>query len=237
MWSPLYVSYDRVASSYFLAAFSVVVFGLPVEAGNMLRGCPVVTLPAHRYKDRPSLDAIPDGFAIEERGTPLARTLRRASRTAREASSDHPSVDVGETAPETRKKDKTPDGPPYVWSFDIDDTITSAPQRYSRLAHALRDAGDKIVCVTGHGPMDTRIALLDALDFPYDDIIIVDPGEFGKGKAKALKKIGAFMHFDDRVEFGPEIIKVCPVAFQYVEPPGDKASKKAAKKAADDLNQ
>lgn len=40
------------------------------------------------------------------------------------------------------------------------------------------------------------------------------------------------MHIDDHVEFGPEIIKVCPVAFMYVEPPGDDHPKKDAKAAA-----
>lgn len=123
-------------------------------------------------------------------------------------------------------------GPPFIWSFDIDDTVTAAPQRYARLAEALKANGDKIVCVTGHGPVETREHLLEALGFPYDEIIIVDPGKDGAGKAKALKHLGAFMHFDDRVEFGPEIIKVCPVAFQYVEPPGDSHPKKDAKAAA-----
>jgi len=122
--------------------------------------------------------------------------------------------------------------PPYVWSFDIDSTITAAPQQYARLATALQAQGDKIVCVTGHGPKQTRKELLDTLGFPYDEIIIVDPGDVGKGKAKALKHLDAFMHFDDRLEFGPEIIKICPVAFQYVEPPGDDHPKQDAKKAA-----
>jgi hypothetical protein len=123
-------------------------------------------------------------------------------------------------------------GPPFTWAFDIDDTITSAPHQYRRLAEALKADGDHIVCVTGHGPKETREHLLQALGFPFDEIIIVDPGEFGEGKAKALKALGAFMLFDNEVAFGPEIIKVCPLALQYVEPPGDSHPKADAKKAA-----
>lgn len=140
---------------------------------------------------------------------------------------------------EGRKKQKKPAelGPPYTWSFDIDSTITAAPQRYVRLATALRAQGDHVVCVTGHGPKETREHLLEALGFPYDEIVIVDPGPYGEGKAKALEALGAFMHFDDDVAFGPEIIKVCPVAFQYVEPPGDSHPKKDAQKAAKALKE
>lgn len=129
------------------------------------------------------------------------------------------------------KETETNDGS-HVWSFDIDSTITAAPLQYARLAAALKAAGDSIICVTGHGPKATREELLAAVEFPFDEIIIVDPEEDGSGKAKALEHLGAFMHFDDRVEFGPEIIKVCPVTFQYVEPPGDSHPKKDAKAAA-----
>lgn len=133
-----------------------------------------------------------------------------------------------------REHRKKPDAsaPPYIWTFDIDSTITAAPRQYARLAGALKAAGDKIVCVTGHGPEATRKELLDSLGFPYDEIIIVDPEEDGSGKAKVLEHLGAWFHFDDRVEFGPEIIRVCPVAFQYVEPPGDSHPKKDALAAA-----
>lgn len=123
-------------------------------------------------------------------------------------------------------------GPPYTWAFDVDDTITSAPQRYTRLSEALKALGDKVVVVTGHGPKETREHLLEALGFQYDEIIIVDPGPYGEGKAKALKHLGAFMLFDNEVAFGPEIIRVCPLALQYVEPPGDSHPKQDAKKAA-----
>lgn len=189
------MSYDRVASSCFLAAFSVVVFGLSVEAGDVLRGCPVVTLPAHRYKDRPSLDVIPDGFAIEERGsTPLARTLRRASRTAREVSSDHPSADVGETAPETRKK---PVGPAsesagsYV--FDIDGVIAAFPGQCGSMMAALTAAGFHVYVVSGVGGdtvTDTDVAnkcqFLTSLgigaDTYHELVVIPQPHDVNKAK-------------------------------------------------------
>ncbi len=123
-------------------------------------------------------------------------------------------------------------GPPYTWTFDIDGTITSAPRQYARLAEALQAIGDKVVVVTGHGPARTRADLLTALNFPYDEILVVNPTDDGSGKRKALDELGAFMHFDDRIEFGPEILKVCPVTFQYSMPPGDEKPRKDAKKAA-----
>ena len=135
---------------------------------------------------------------------------------------------------EDRKKHPEPDelGPPYTFVLDIDDTITAAPAQFRRLAEAIKALGDHVVILTGHGPKHVRETLLAELGIPYDEIVIVDPGEFGEGKAKALKALGAFFLFDDRVEFGPEVIQVCPVTFQYVEPPGDSHPKKDAKAAA-----
>ena len=86
--------------------------------------------------------------------------------------------------------------------------------------------------VTGHGPVATRQALLDAVGFVADEIVVVDPGSEGEGKAAALKELDAFFCFDDKVQFGPDIIAVCPVTFQYVMPEGDKKPHKAALKAA-----
>jgi hypothetical protein len=146
--------------------------------------------------------------------------------------------DRAEAEDRKKPKPKAADlGPPYIWAFDVDDTITSAPQRYKRLSEALKAIGDKVVVVTGHGPVETREHLLEAVGFQWDEIIIVDPGEFGEGKAKALKALGAFMLFDNEVAFGPAIIAVCPVAFQYVEPPGDSHPTKDAKAAAKALKE
>ena len=105
-----------------------------------------------------------------------------------------------------------------VWTFDIDKTITAAPEQFARLATALQESGDRVIVVTGHGTKQTREELLDALGFPYDEIMIVDPEIDGSGKAKALKRLGAYFHFDDRIEFGPSIIDVCPVTFQFRMP-------------------
>lgn len=121
---------------------------------------------------------------------------------------------------------------PHVWAFDIDETITVAPLQYARLAAALRAAGDRVVIVTGHGPASSREELLGTIGFPYDEIVIVDPQKDGSGKAKALEELKAWFLFDDSIQFGPEIVKVCPVTFQYREPAGDKKPKKSAKKAA-----
>ena len=123
----------------------------------------------------------------------------------------------------------------HVWTYDIDDTVTAAPNQFARLIAALQAAGDKCVAVTGHGPAQTREELLAALGIKMDSIVIVDPEEDGSGKAKTLKHLESWFHFDNEVAFGPEIIQVCPVTFQYVEPPGDSHPKKAAQKAQDDL--
>ena len=138
---------------------------------------------------------------------------------------------------ESRAKDAAAADEPesHIWSADIDDTATACSKQFARLTHALRAAGDKVVFVTGHGPEDSRKELLDTLGIEYDSIVIVDPEEDGSGKAAVLKQIGSWFHFDNEVAFGPEIIKVCPVTFQYIPPPGDVKPKKAAKKAEKDL--
>ena len=123
----------------------------------------------------------------------------------------------------------------HVWTFDIDDTISAAPEQYARLSVALRAAGDQCVVVTGHGPAETRSHFLNILGFEYDSIVIVDPQEDGSGKAEALKELGSWFHFDNEIAFGPEVIQICPIAIQYVEPAGDIKPKKAAKKAEKDL--
>lgn len=135
---------------------------------------------------------------------------------------------------ENRDGDTQDESP--IFTFDIDDTITAAPNQFAFISAALKAAGAKNVIVTGHGPENVRQELLDALDFMYDSIVIVDPEDDGSGKAKALKHLGSWFHFDNEVAFGPEIISVgIPVTFQFVEPPGDSHPKKAAKKAEKEL--
>lgn len=124
---------------------------------------------------------------------------------------------------------------PLVFCWDVDTTITGAPIALPAIARALKAAGHKNVVVTGHGPQRDREALLDQLDFPYDEIIVVDPKDDGSGKAKVLKKLGADFMFENQLAFAPAIAKVCPVTVLYTEPPGDKHAGKQAKKAAKNL--
>jgi hypothetical protein len=116
--------------------------------------------------------------------------------------------------------------------MDLDETITAAPAQFARLSQALRALGDKVIVVTGHGPVATRQALLDSMGVVVDEIVVVDPTDDGSGKAEALRDLGSWFHFDDKIQFGPEIISVCPVTFQFVMPEGDKKPQKAATKAA-----
>ncbi len=136
---------------------------------------------------------------------------------------------------ENRAKNTTDEAQGPVWSFDVDNTITAAPKQYAWLSKAIRAAGGQVACVTASGPEQARKDLFDAIGFECDAIVIVDPKDDGSGKAKALEHIGAWFHFDNKIEFGPEIVKACPVAFQYFEPPGDHKPKKAAKHAQDAL--
>lgn len=122
-----------------------------------------------------------------------------------------------------------------VFGWDVDDTITGAAVAYPAIARALKAAGHKNVVVTGHGPERDRKALLDQLDFPYDEIIVVDPKSDGSGKAKVLETVGADFMFENDIAFGPAISEVCPITVLYTEPPGDKGAKKAAKQAAKNL--
>lgn len=119
-----------------------------------------------------------------------------------------------------------------VWVWDWDETVTAAPLQHARLAQAVKQLGDKAIIVTGHGPRNAREEQADAIGFPFDDIVIVDPGKNGAGKAKCLEQLDAWFCFEDSVQFGPEIVRVCPVTFQYREVAGDIKPKKAAKKAA-----
>ena len=135
---------------------------------------------------------------------------------------------------ENRDKDEDAGAGP-IWSFDVDNTITAAPKQYAWLSKAIRAAGGQVACVTASGPEQARKELFDAIGFECDAIVIVDPKDDGSGKAEALAHLGAWFHFDNKIEFGPELIKACPVAFQYFEPPGDHKPKKAAKKAQDSL--
>ena len=129
------------------------------------------------------------------------------------------------------KSDDSDDDESHVWTYDVDETITAAPKQFARLIAALQSVGDKCIAVTGHGPEQTRTELLEALGIKMDSIAIVDPKADGAGKAETLQHLGSWFHFDNEVAFGPEIIEICPVTFQYLVPAGDIKPKKAAKKA------
>ena len=138
---------------------------------------------------------------------------------------------------ESRAKDAAAADEPesHIWSYDIDDTITAASKQYARLIAALQAVGDKCVAITGHGPEQSRVELLEVLGIRMDSIVIVDPQEDGSGKAAAIKELGSWFHFDNELAFAPEIVEICPIAIQYIPPPGDIKPKKAAKKAEKDL--
>lgn len=112
----------------------------------------------------------------------------------------------------------------HVWTFDIDGTISVAVDQYVRLSTALKAIGDRCVVVTGHGPAEDRAKYLDVLGFAYDSIVVVDPQSDGSGKAQALQELGSWFHFDNDAAFGPEILEICPVTFQFNPAPGDDAA-------------
>ena len=78
--------------------------------------------------------------------TPPARTLRRASRTAREASSDVPGVDVGDSASETRNAQTAGAG---NWAVDVDGVLDAFPREMGSLVAALTAAGRHVYIITG----------------------------------------------------------------------------------------
>jgi hypothetical protein len=151
-------------------------------------------LAVHRGDDVVRVPLGPLGADSTRALTPLARTLRRASRTAREASSDVSSVDVGETAPETRKK---PVGPAsesagsYV--FDIDGVIAAFPGQCGSMMAALTAAGFHVYVVSGVGGdtvTDTDVAnkrqFLTSLgigaDTYHELVVIPQPHDVNKAK-------------------------------------------------------
>lgn len=138
-----------------------------------------------------------------------------------------PVAEGREAAPESRKKGPKNPAPDGVkrWGFDIDDTITAAPNQLPRLAAAIRAQGDEVWVITGHGPVDARAELLDSLAFPYDQIVVVEPGIDGKGKAKVIRQNDIWYMFDNVEAFGDQIVKECPVTFQFSPTPSKNPDK------------
>ena len=142
---------------------------------------------------------------------------------------------------EDRKKKKDKAGG-KVWPFDLDETITKAPDQCARMAKALREIGDKVVVVTGNqSPRDDLKKQLDGYGFKYDELIqYQDDQTDGLNRAAVLKQLDAYCAFDDRAGRGYTLAKVCPHFFLIAKPP-DKAedntdgfnAKKAAKRSED----
>ena len=168
-----------------------------------------VTLPAHRYKDRPlPLDAEDvtlgghrynvdplDVAAIEARSTPLARTLRRAHRAVRaqERSSDLPGARVGDSASETRADVTAGAG---NWAIDLDGVLDSFPREMGSLVAALTAAGRHVYIITGIDEdtvaakdVEAKRDFLTSLGVGPDTYyqLIVIPQPHPENKAQALK--------------------------------------------------
>lgn len=123
-------------------------------------------------------------------------------------------------------------------TFDYDETITKAPKHMAYLAGALKDAGSRIVVVTGNQSDRKDLeAELDDYGFPYDRLVQYEDDETdGLRRAAILEKLGAWIGVDDRAGRAATYAKVCPHLFLSAEPSAeaqDKAvgAKKAAKKA------
>lgn len=133
---------------------------------------------------------------------------------------------------EDRKKN---DGGQKVWTFDFDETITTAPKRCARMATAFRAIGDKVVVITGNQSPRSELVkrLTDDYEFPFDDLIQYhDLGTDGVQRAHVLEQVDAWCGIDNRADRAYTYAKVCPHFYLIAKPPGDDkddASKKQAK--------
>lgn len=122
-----------------------------------------------------------------------------------------------------------------VWTFDFDETITTAPKRLARLATALRKLGDRVVVITGNqSPRDELVKRLEDYGFPFDDLIqYEDLGTDGVQRSHVLEQVDAWCGIDNRADRAYTYAKVCPHLYLIAKPPDDDtddASKKKAKK-------
>jgi hypothetical protein len=136
--------------------------------------------------------------------------------------------------PATRSNDAGP--APLVFAFDLMDTITAASMQYGAISAALRTAGHRVIVITGSGPEAEVKALLTSVRFGYDDLVILDPGSDGSGKADYCKTHGVSFLFDDRIAFGPAMAKAgIPTTFMWDA--GPSSNKETAKKLKDTADQ
>ena len=137
---------------------------------------------------------------------------------------------------EERKKGANAQGAQKVWTWDFDETITTAPERMARIATALKAMGDRIVVVTGNrAPREQLVdRLTNDYGFPFDDLIqYEDENTDGIRRAAVLKELGAWGAFDNRMDRGYTYAKVCPHLFLLAKPNEDeKTDAKGAKQDA-----
>ena len=141
---------------------------------------------------------------------------------------------------ERRAKDGKDDEPEsYVWVFDYDGTISSAPEQLSRIAVGLKALGDEIFVLTGNdSPRADLVKWISDFGFPYDELLqYEDNGTNGIGRAEYLKRLKAWGAFDNRIDRAPIFAKVCPHLYVIAEPLDDdpNGTKKEAKKAVKEL--
>lgn len=119
------------------------------------------------------------------------------------------------------QRKKNPGG--RVWTFDFDETITTAPKRLSRIAAALRAMGDTVYVLTGNpSPRDDLLKRLDDYGFPYDDLIQYDDeGSSGVVRAAYLDKLKAWGAFDNRADRAVTYAEICPHLYLIAKPSKD----------------
>lgn len=139
-------------------------------------------------------------------------------------------------------------GPPYVVTFDYDETISNAPAQLARIATGLKSQGDTIIVLTGNEePAKELEGRLEAWGFPFDALVQYhDEATNGIARAEHLKAFGAWCGFDNRIDRCYIYAKVCPHLYLVTKPTAEekahadgtkKTAKKDAKQAAKEANQ
>jgi len=119
--------------------------------------------------------------------------------------------------------------PELVYGFDIDGTITAAPEAMRELMAALIEAGHHVAVLTGSmghvGPdtdhRDKRTTQLEALGIHggthYDSLSCYGDGPDAVAKEKAAEagRTGMAMMFEDSLQYALHIAAHCPVMVMY----------------------
>ena len=85
-------------------------------------------------------------------------------------------------------------------AFDLDDTITHAPEFFSTLSKLWND---DVYIITFRSDRPSTIEDLEKLDIRYTDVILVSSCE---EKAEVVRRLGIAVYFDDM----PEMLKNMP---------------------------